>query len=253
MKTTLLSNFKIFFGLVAIVIALVFLILAAVQIDQSKIFREGYEIQEEFETINKIDFQDPEPLVDWMNAIEISQSDNDPLEIDQSIGIRVWIEVSDLPQDIVVHIFHEDMVDFFTGNTNSDYRNLAVELDRVPALKYSDMFNIKFDLEKVNEGKGKYALNGMESMTFKKAGKYFASVSIKTNDGLIDHYKSKTSVLKIDDPQEIWMESTLENLINVAEEQKADTIFAIGIALYGIAASLLFSGITLILSGFKKE
>jgi len=147
------------------------------------------------------------------------------------------------------------MTDFFLGTEKSDFKQLATELDRVPALQYSDMFSIYFDMteQDIVEEREQYSLNGFESFTFKKAGTYFATVSVKTKEGIIDHYKSKTSILVIKDPKEAWINTTLENLIDAAEEQKSDTLLAIGVAFLGIGFGIFFSGVNLLFSSLNKK
>ncbi|QLH07682.1 hypothetical protein [Nitrosopumilus ureiphilus] len=253
LKKNQVYSIKIGLAIVMFAVALIFATEAAKQVELSNIFREAYEIQEPFEIHNEIDFRDSEPWVEWMESIEISQTNSKPLEIGETIGIQALIEVKELPTEIVVHIFHEDMTDFFVSDEKSSFKQLSNDLDRVPGLQYGDMFNIHFLENDIGEGQETSSLNGFESIEFKKPGTYFASVSVKTNKNIIDHYKSKTSVLEITDPNEIWMKSTLENLIDVAEEQKADTILSIGVAYYGIAISIFFSGITLLIGGFKKD
>lgn len=249
------SNVKFSFAIMAFVLAAGFFIYGSTLLSISDIFREGYEIQEKFEEQYEVDFRDPEPRVGWMDEISINQSDDDPLEVGQSLGFNAYVLVKEIPEELVIHIFHEDMTDFFLGEKNSDFKQLAIDLDRIPALQYSDMFSIYFHMNEqdIAEKRDQYSLNGFESYTFKKSGTYFAAVSVKTKEGNFDHYKSKTSVLEIKDPKEAWINTTLENLIDAAEEQKSDTLLAIGVAFLGIGFGIFFSGVNLLFSALQKK
>lgn len=252
MNDKFIAIHKIMFAIGALCLGVLFTNAALEQSELAEKYREGYEIQEEFVINNEIDFSDPEPWVDWMDNIEISQSDSDPLEIGETIGAKVLIEVKELPKEIAVHIFHEDMTEFFVGNGKSDFKQLSEDLGRVPSLRYSDMFNVDFEEQEIREGQESYSLNGLGIIELKKDGTYFASVSVKTDEGVIDHYKSKTSVFEVVDPQEIWIKNTLQNLINVAEDQKADTKDALGIAFYAIGTTLIFTGIAFLFSAYES-
>ena len=138
-------DIKIAFAVIAFVMAVGFFIYGITFLSISGIFREGYEIQEKFEEQYEVDFRDPEPRVGWMDEISIDQSDDDPLEVDQSLGFRANVLVKEIPEEFIIHVFHEDMTDFFRGEKNSDFKQLVIDLDRIPALEYSDMFSIYFD------------------------------------------------------------------------------------------------------------
>ena len=48
-----------------------------------------------------------------MKSFVITQTDDDPLEIGQNIGIHSHIETNQIPKEATIHIYHEDMKDFF--------------------------------------------------------------------------------------------------------------------------------------------
>ncbi len=257
MKSKIVIKFpnRLVIGLLVIVISSVFFIKGWEAGEISKIFDEHFELQEKFVPNNEVHFDDPDPRVGWMKEFTIDKTDDDPLDVGKSLGFHGYIYTKELPEDIVLHIFHEDMSDYFTGTQDYDYRDIANELHRVPALKYSDMFSIRFDLTEFynNEPRDHYDLNGFESMTFEKPGTYFAQVSVKTKSGEIDHYKSSSSVLTIRDPLEEWTVETMESLINEAEKQRVDTISTFGLAYIGIGIGIFFAGINIVFYYLEKK
>lgn len=149
-----------------------------------------------------------------------------------------------IPEKIILHIYHEDMDEYFTGDEDHHYRAVASRLDTVPHLRYGDVHNIKFNLA---ENTNPSNLHGFESIVFKKSGTYLAQVSIKMANGTIDHYRSVTSIFTISDTKQDWIIDALDKLLGSAEEQKAVNIRTFGYTFIAIGIGIIFSGISLTL------
>jgi len=226
-----------------------FIVFGLFFIENSKIFGEAYSIQEEFKPDYTVQFEESDPNVSWMGSYQIHKTvANDPLVTENSIGFRGHVLTKELPQELVIHIFHEDMIDFFTGSPDEDYRDISSKLNRIPAYNnYHNTFSIKFPLTEspscntMNECH--YDLNAENlDVNFTKSGKYFAQISVKTADGIIDHQISRTSLFIIPQAIEIWSINSLEAIADEVEGQRALIYFSLGFTGLsgGIAAFLLF-------------
>ena len=82
---------------------------------------------------------------------------------------------------------------------------------------------MRFDLtgNDVKGGDQSFTLNAFKSFTFEKAGIYYAIVSMKTQDGNIDHHPSITFVMKIKDFDEKRIYETLKIVLKNNADQKA--------------------------------
>lgn len=218
----------------------------------AKIFEQGYELQEPIPTSNFVSFSDY-PNNEWLSDVEITTTDFKPLEIHTGLRFHAFVTTKILPEELVMHIFHEDMSDFFLGQGSSDYQQISNQLGKVPTLRFGDVFNIKFDMFENSEKLQSFGYNEFEQVSFKKAGNYFTLVSIKTTDGKILHYKGSTSVMQIRDPVEGYIVRSLDKLLGSAEEQKVANFNNTGLPYIGIGIGMLITGIDLILVSVEKK
>lgn len=221
----------------------------------SDLYHQEIKPQEKLDDISKIDFEDPDIHLDWIKNMKISQTDSDPLEVGQTLGIHGLIVTKEVPKEVVIHIFHEDMMNFFTSNEEYSFRQITNGLDKILTLRYGDAFHIKFDLsgDDVRNGTESFSLNGFETYTFQKEGTYFAIVSMKTQDEIIVHYVSSSSILKIKEIGNSWINTTLGKLVKSSEQQKVEYYSALGITVLATGFSLLFIGISFLLSSSEGK
>ncbi len=245
-------KFRLLVAVITITISLFFFVSGSSLLKFAEIFQEGYELQEEISELNDVVFRD-NPKVDWLDEIEISKTDYEPLEIHTAINFHALITTKIIPQELVVHIFHEDMSDFFLGA--GDFQTMTSESNKIPPLRYGDMYNIKFDMSENLEEKesATYAYNGNENISFKKSGSYFIIVSIKTQDGKIMHYKGSTSVMKIREYNEGYIDRSLDKLLVSAEEQTVANFRSSGMTFIAIGTGMFFSGLNLLMTSIEKK
>gem|GEM_PF-3385818 len=250
-----ITNIKGAFSTFALTISLFFFMIGLLFFNFSDVTRDFYYIPEKYEETAKIDFEDPDIHLEWMKNLVISQTDDDPLEVGQDIGIHSHIETKQIPKEAAVHIYHEDMKDYFFSNEKYAFRQITNELDKVLTLRYGDVYSIEFDLtgNDVTEGSESFTLNGFESFTFQKSGTYYAIVSMKIQNGSIVHYPSITSVMKIKDFEEKRIYETLKIVLKNNANQKADAYLALALSVTGIGFGSFFVGINFWFGAVTKK
>lgn len=250
------SQLKFFLAINIFIIAIFFIITGITAINLSEIFQQYYKIQNDYVANDMVHFLDPSPHISDMTYLSIDKTDDSPLEIGKPIRLHAYITSNELPKELVVHIYNQDMNDFFVGNSSSDYRSLAHQLNRVPTMRIGDAWNIQFDLS-IMKNQDHYDLNGFQTMTFTTPGIYFAQVSIKSNStNTIEHYKSPYVVMTIRDSQSDWTVQSMEKIIHSMEGQKSDSMRTFGWGFVATGMSMLFAGINILFSsveGIKKE
>lgn len=248
-------NIKGGFATFALTTSLFFFIFSSFFFSISEINRDFYYISDKEKETPKIDFIDPDIHVEWMNELDISQLDNDSLDIDQELGVRAYIETKEVPKEAVVHMYHEDMKDFFLSNEEYAFRQITLNEGGVIALEYLDAYSIYFDLtgDDVTQGTETFTLNGFDSFTFKKSGIYYAIVSMKLQDGSIVHYPSSTSVMEIRDAEEKEIQENLERILKKSADEKADAYLALSISVLGTGFGLFFVGINFWFEAAAKD
>jgi len=234
-------------ALFAIILCYVFFVSGWSQIEESKIFKKHYVIYEDFEPDYTVHFEETAPQVSWMDEYNITKpAHNDPLVIGNQLGFLSHVNTKELPQELVIHIFHEDMESFFTGSSDVDFRDLAEKLGKIPIYNnHNNIFKIEFPLTEeancnsVNECH--YNLNAENmDISFSKPGKYFGQISVKTADGKLDHQKTRLSLFTILEPSEVWMIGMAEAMEDEAVEQRSLSYFSIGMTSMGIGFAILF-------------
>lgn len=227
----------------ALVLSVYFFLYSIIFFTMNDVYSGLDSTEAEYE-ISKIDFDDPVLEIDWMKNVGISQTDSDPVEVGLSLGIQAYIETNEIPKEAVIHIFHEDMKDFFGGNNENGFLQISSKLDKVLSLKFGDVYHIEFDLDG-DDVKGtidNFTLNGFESHTFQKAGTYFAIVSMKLQDDSIVHYKTSSSVMDVNESGDRWINTSLRNLLSESNNQKASSFLGLAFTVLGIGFSLFFVG-----------
>lgn len=218
----------------------------------ANIFQEGYKIQSDFVPNNNIPFQQDYPNISNVTYYKIYKTDDHPLTAGQPLSIHVYLSTNELPKELVVHIFHQDMIPFFTGVSPADYRGMTSKMDKVLHLRYGDIYNVQFNLTTPKNG-DHYDLNGNSTIEFTTPGTYMAQISEKTNDGNIEHYMTPYSVTTIRDPQVDWTVQAMQNLIHVAEQQKSTNIRAFGMSYVAIGIGMMLSGLNILFSTVEKR
>lgn len=242
---------KFYFSFFVIMIGLVFIVGGLESEALASLFQQYYKIQKDFVPNDTIQFEDLDPHIQGITDFRIDKTDSHPLEMGQQLRLHVYMTTNEIPKELVVHIFHQDMTSFFTGTLQSDYRGLASELGRVPPLRYGDVYNIQFDL-KTPKNQDHYDLNAFQTMTIDKPGTYMAQISEKASNGTIEHYMSPFSVMTIRDSREDWTVQAMQNLIHTAEDQKSASIRAFGMSYIAIGIGTFLSGINLISSSVER-
>ena len=208
---------------------------------------------EKFPESEDIQYHDPADQVQWINEFGIKQLDSDSNIVGNLLGIQVHVSVNEIPKEAAFHIFHEDSDVYFTGTEDYHYEAITNKLDKVPSLKYGDIYNVKFNPEETTGEKAPFTLNGFEHMAFDKPGTYNAQVSFKLQNGTIVHFHSTTSVFLITDGKHEWMINAMQILINEEANNKPLLIRSFGWAFIGIGVGLILSGISLLVAGIEKK
>jgi len=232
-----------------------FLVSGLSQMEISSIQKEDILLRDNQVTQEKeIIFRDLETFKPWINEAEIQSTDDNALELGSQKRLHVYIDSKILPEELVVHVFHEDLLEFFTTEDETGFRQLTKDLGYVPMLGYGSIFHIKFNMsdyevcsqERIDNNNCSYGFNAFGSGVFKSPGKYFVQFSAKIGKGSFDHRRSPESLTEISDPREIRLEKSINDLRIISEIQNAETRNAQGIAHLGIGIGMMISGITLI-------
>ncbi|MGY5148618.1 MAG: hypothetical protein ACW9W3_00975 [Candidatus Nitrosopumilus sp. bin_68KS] len=201
----------------------------------------------------RIDFEDPEPLREWMIRAEIISNDDRPLLEGIEKRLDVTVESKIIPEELVIHIFHEDMKDFFTNeNDPSAFRQITKSLDRIPTLGYGPMFSLQINTTKyekcvVDQEICIYNLQATDVGEFSKAGKYLVQFSAKLESNQYEHRLSPFSLPDIVDEKTEKFNEQISKISKSVDEQKADSRNSQGYAFLGIGIGMVFSGVSLIL------
>lgn len=200
-----------------------------------------------------IDYHDNADQVKWIHEFRISQTDSSAKVVGMSLGLNGYIEIRESPQEIALHIFHEDADVYFTSDEEFHYRAITKNLERVPSLRYGDIYSIEFNMDDLSVGKESSAINGFSNIEFTKHGTYFAQVSAKLQNGTIIHYHSNTSVFTISDKKQEWIVNALDTLIKSEEDTKPLMITSFGWTVIAIGIGLIISGISLFVGATEKR
>ena len=261
--TSLISSTYFGVGIFAIGLGAVLVTIGIMAWSIGDIFRENaYENSIEIPIETEIDFRDYEPLKDWMTNAEIRNTSDNPLIVGETIWIRAYVDSPNPPKELVAHIYHEDVDDFFTNeNDPSGFRQITEELNRVPALKYGSIFHIYFDMDEYwkcteNNENIKDECNFLPQTkaegVFTEPGKYFVQFSAKLDENEFEHRRSPMALTTIKDPRDIWLEEQVRDIKFGALLQSADSKNNMGIAFAGIGVGMIFSGLALIRPSFDK-
>jgi len=262
--TSLTSSFYFGSGIFAIGLGAVLIIIGVTAWSIGDIFRENaYENSIKIPIETEIDFKDHESLKDWMERAEITNTSDIPLAVGETIWLRAIVDSPNPPKELVAHIYHEDVDDFFTSEDDpSGFRQITKELNRVPTLRYGSIFHIDFDMKKYwkcteNSQNVKDECNYLpqtkEKGVFTESGKYFVQFSAKLDDNVFDHRKSPMALTTIKDPKDIWLEEQVRDIKFGALLQSADSKNNIGVAFTGIGVGMIFSGLALIRPEFQRK
>jgi hypothetical protein len=246
------SQIRFTFSLSIILLGTVFIIGGIESEGLANVFQQYYKIQKDYVPNDNIQFEDIDPHIYGITDFRIYKTDDHPLEIGQPLRLQVYLNTMEMPKELVVLVFHQNMVPFFTGNSSSDYRGIAAEFGRVLALRYGDVYNVQFDLN-IPKNVDHYDLNGNSTMIFTTPGTYMAQISEKTSNGHIEHYMSPFAVTTIRDSREDWTVQAIQNLIHVAEDQKSSSIRAFGMSYLGIGIGMVLSGFSFMSSAVEKN
>lgn len=261
--TSLISSFYFGAGFFVIVLGAVLIIIGVMAWSTGEIFRENaYENSIKIPVETEINFEDHEPLKDWMENAEITSTGDNPLIAGESIWLRAMVDSPNPPKELVAHIYHEDVDDFFTNEDDpSGFRQITEDLNRIPTLKYGSIFHIDFDMKKYWEctennqnvkDECNYLPQTKEKGVFTVAGKYFVQFSAKLDDNVFDHRKSPMALTTIKDPKDLWLENQVRDIKFGALLQSADSKNNIGVAFAGIGIGMFFSGLALIKPEIKQ-
>jgi len=247
---------QFYVGALLIVISIFFLTHGLLQIEISTIEKKDIQLRDnQIEEETEINFRDTETFKQWIEEAEIYSTDDNTLEVGNQKYFRVYVNSKILPEELVVHVFHEDLLEFFTTEEDeSGFRQITKKLGYVPALRYGSIFSITFNMsnyedcsqEQISSGNCNYGLNAKGSGEFKSPGKYFVQFSSKIRNGSFDHRQSPESLTEISDPRQIRLEKSINDLRVTTEIQNAMARNAQGTAYLGIGIGMLIAGITLI-------
>jgi len=261
--TSLISSYSYGIGGFAIAIGVALIIIGVTVWSIGDIFRENaYENSIEIPVETEIDFEDHEPLKDWMENAEITSSGENPLIVGETIWLRAMVDSPNPPKEMIAHIYHEDVDDFFTNEDDpSGFRQITEDLNRIPGLKYGSIFHINFDMKEYwecteNKKNVKDECNFLPQTRgvgiFTEPGKYFVQFSAKLDDGVFDHRKSPMALTTIKDPKDAWLENQVKDIKFGALLQSADSKNGIGVAFAGIGIGMVFSGLALLRPEIQK-
>jgi len=239
-------------GAVIIIIGFLFISQGYTVFEISSTF-ENRDILTEPPTYEDISYHDPADQVEWINEFDIRQLDSDPNIVGNTLGIQVSVSVNEIPKEFAFHIFHEDSDVYFKGTKDYHYDAITKKLDKVPSLRYGDIYSVKFDPSQITGEREPYTLNGFSSITFEKPGTYLAQFSAKLQNETIIHVPSTTSVFSITDGKQEWMIDALEKLATEEAINRYLSINSFGWVFVAIGIGLIISGVPLIVNSFEKR
>lgn len=248
------------FVMVAIVFSVIFIIAGLQNIELSRIFYEGFSIHEKYVPDYAVHYAEYTSSVPWMDDYRIDKtSDEDPLVIGNSVGFTAYVLTNELPQELVLYIFHEEMRDYLIGSSEQSHGNLTAKIDQIPHYNnYHSTFSLVFPLDETpscNEvGDCHYDLNAKNlDVVFTKSGKYYAYFAVKATDGILDHHVSKVSLFTVEDPSEIWLRETTDSMASEIGKQRSANYISWGWSFLGIGVSVFFAVIVLLFSVFGRK
>ena len=98
----------------------------------------------DIEINSEINFDDPDIQRSWINNIEITNTEDNPLVVGTEKRLHVVVTSKELPEAMVVHIYPEDLREFFTNENDPDgFRVITEKLNRIPTLRYGPIFLIR--------------------------------------------------------------------------------------------------------------
>lgn len=245
------SQITFIFSVTTIFLGLYFIVASAEYEGIANVFQQYYKIQQDYIPNNNIQFEDIDPHIHGVTDFRVYKTDDHPLEIGQHIRLQVYLYTTEMPKELVVLVFHQNMEPFFAGNSSTDYRGIVAEFGRVLPLRYGDVYNVQFNMT-TSKNVDHYDLNGNSTMTFTTPGIYMAQISEKTNDGHIEHYMSPFAVTTIRDSREDWTTQAIQNLIHQAEDQKKTSLQAFGVSYLGIGIGMMLSGFSFLPSSVER-
>ncbi len=248
------------FVMVAMVFSMIFIMAGWQNVEISRIFYEGFSIHEKYVPDYAVHYAEYTLNVPWMDDYRIDKTiDEDPLIIGNSVGFTAYVSTNELPQELVLYIFHEELRDYLTGSSEQSHGNLTSKIDRIPNYNnYHSTFSLVFPLDETpscNEVDDcHYDLNAKNlNVVFTKSGKYYAYFAVKIADGTLDYHVSKVSLFTVEDPSELWLRETTNSMASEIAKQRSANYVSWGWTFFGISVSIFFAVIVLLFSVFGKK
>ncbi|TBR12263.1 MAG: hypothetical protein EPO62_00420 [Candidatus Nitrosotenuis sp.] len=254
------NELKCSLGISILVISIPFIAIGLLEINIASLFDQYYQIPDkQFVNYTRIDYGDPNPSVNWLENESVFQSDLDPLQVGNDIGLTISANSKIIPQQLIAHIFHEDLLHYFS-DPDGDYRKQTKEVNDVYTLRYNNIFYVKFNTTescsqiKKTDGEIETECN-FSSFTHRiltKPGKYYIQFSTKINNKT-DHYLIPESIFEVDDTKTAYILKSFAEIKQDIEDKKGEALRNLGYAHTSIGLGMLASGITLLADSISRK